>query len=167
MNIDCREYKEYQYLFPEMQKSLTPTSTSTNQITPFVLDMKNANNLSTTINTLYSATINDGIERLIIINNAGVCLEGNTLNVLEETLKVNCLSPAFISEYFISYFLSTFSGETCGEIYENNLVDKLVLLKELVIVNISSGDGEVVYLHSDIQKQLNAITTYQVNNDNN
>jgi hypothetical protein len=62
---------------------------------------------------------------------------------MKESLEINCLGPAFLCELFFNYA-------------NNDLSNKIS------IINVSSGDGELVFLHSEIQRQINAIETYKV-----
>ena len=93
------------------------------------------------LSALQSVVAASNHEQLIIINNAGVCLEGNSRSVLQETLRVNCLFPAQL----IGMFVNRSEAEA-----------------ELVVVNVSSGDGELSYLHSDIERRISSLETYQV-----
>lgn len=90
------------------------------------------------------------LERLILINNAGVCLEGNTQDVLLESLTVNCLSPVSICELLISKFQAR---DDAGDDGKGG---------QLTIINVSSGEGELLFLHSDIQDKVAAIGNYEV-----
>jgi short-subunit dehydrogenase involved in D-alanine esterification of teichoic acids len=109
-------------------------------VTPLITDILDISNDFAALQSIVAAKT---YQRLIVINNAGVCLEGNTRSILQETLQVNCLFPAFLSEAFI------------------NRIDAE---KELIVINVSSGDGELSYLHSDIQRKIAGLETFQVSN---
>lgn len=106
-----------------------------------------------------STTIYDNLKtdeddnRVLLINNAGVCLEGNNLASLKESLNVNCLGPAILTEIFISKY-STMN--------EMNPTIENIMKNQLVVINVSSGEGELAFLHSDIQKKISSIETYKV-----
>lgn len=80
-------------------------------------------------------------QSFVLFNNAGVCLPGNTLSVLQTSLLVNCWAPALLSH---ALFRCPFTG------YGRT------------VINVSSGDGELMLLHSEIQKQLQSIGNYEV-----
>jgi len=90
-----------------------------------------------------SATFADlGLEcfdKLVLYNNGGVCLHGSTFEALRDSLIINALSPISLAE----------------------LVMKTFINKEVRVVNISSGEGELIFLHSKLQKELQGITTIQ------
>ena len=77
----------------------------------------------------------------VLFNNAGVCLPGNTLSALHISLLVNCWIPALLSNALFC----------CPSIGSSRTV-----------INVSSGEGELVLLHSDIQKRLQSIDNYEV-----
>lgn len=97
--------------------------------------------LSNDLEAIRSVVSAKKYEQLVIINNAGVCLEGNSHSILQETLQVNCLFPARLIETF-------YNGMDAG--------------KKLVVINVSSGDGELSYLHRDIERRISSLETYQV-----
>lgn len=107
-------------------------------LTPLIIDILDISNDFAALQSILAANT---YQQLIIINNAGVCLEGNTPSILQETVQVNCLFPAFLSEAFI---------------------DGIGAEKELIVVNVSSGDGELSYLHSDIERRITKLETFQV-----
>jgi short-subunit dehydrogenase len=109
-------------------------------VIPLIIDILDTVNDFAALQSIVAANT---YQRLIIINNAGVCLEGNTASILQETLQVNCLFPAALSDAFIS---------------------RVDAGKELIVVNVSSGDGELSYLHSDIARRITKLKTYQVPN---
>lgn len=118
---------------------------SFSNIVPLIMDMNDIkSNLQPLSDLIF---LNKSVRKLVLINNAGVCLEGNTRNILQESLDVNCLSPIYLSELLIKEFSSP---------------SHLMNGDQLTIINISSGDGELVYLHTDIERKISAIKTFQV-----
>ena len=111
----------------------------TSNITRLIIDLDDMNSSSNTIEAL---TETRKFAKLTLINNAGVCLEGNSQAVLEKSLTVNCISPAKINEILIALSI------------RKNF--------ELTIINISSGEGELVFLQTDIQKQIALLETHKV-----
>lgn len=126
------------------QAASDPTAISSSQIIPFIINMLDTNSISADIQNVFGDKIMSN--RLLLVNNAGVCLEGCTIEALKESLEVNCIGPAFLSELFLNYA---------------NIDDK-EFCNQISIINVSSGDGELVFLHSEIQRQINAIETYKV-----
>lgn len=76
----------------------------------------------------------------LLLNNAGVCLEGSTFNSLRESLVVNAVSPITLSERII---------QSCSS------------KVRISIINISSGDGELSYLNSELQAIIDKICTME------
>lgn len=111
----------------------------TSSITRLIINLEDLTSVSKTFETLTSA---ETFGRLILINNAGVCLEGNSLELLEESLTVNCVSPAKIND-----ILAALTART-------NI--------ELTVVNISSGEGELVFLETGIQEKITLLETHEV-----
>ena len=69
---------------------------------------------------------------LVIINNAAICLEGNNKEIFIKILFVNCIFP-----YLFTTKMST-------------------------VINICSGDGELVCIHSSIQDSIQNIKNQKV-----
>jgi NAD(P)-dependent dehydrogenase (short-subunit alcohol dehydrogenase family) len=82
-----------------------------------------------------------------LINNAGIFLEGRCHDAFKESLRVNCLAPAMLTE-------QVFSAE---KQWDNDAADV-----SRTIVNISSGEGELIFLHSRLQRELQSIDSFEV-----
>jgi short-subunit dehydrogenase len=133
-------YRSAEKLKSASEKFSANTSNKiTPNITQLIIDLDDLTSASQTFEILAAAK---KIRRLILINNAGVCLEGNSQEFLEESLTVNCLSPAKLNDIL-----------TALTVRENI---------ELTIVNVSSGEGELVFLASDIQKEIILLETHEV-----
>ncbi len=76
--------------------------------------------------------------RRILINNAGVCLEGSTREALRKSLQVNFFAPISLIERSLSH--------------PHPSTD---------IINVSSGDGEQQFLNSDIVSGLNVCSSIE------
>lgn len=100
--------------------------------------MCNVHNASSSLITYLAENKRDNV---VVINNCGICLEGTSQEIFMESLQVNCLSPMHINELFIS---------------------ELKNKEELTIVNISSGEGELVFINSEFQERINGLENYQV-----
>lgn len=74
----------------------------------------------------------------LVINNAGVCEEGNRVRTYARALRVNAAAPVAICTVALSRMRSRGFGR---------------------IINVSSGDGERVFLHSSVREQLEACGT--------
>lgn len=79
-------------------------------------------------------------EHMILINNAGVCLPGSDKEILKQSIALNTLLPLILAKEMEKFAV-------------NNQE------KRVTVVNISSGDGELVYLHSDIAQRIASIET--------
>ena len=122
----------------EAEAHCSSDSTYSSRIDRVVIDMSN---IHTASSSLLPYFVDMRRDHMVVINNAGVCLEGASKETFMESLQVNCLSPMHINELFIS---------------------ELQNGKELTIVNISSGEGELVFLNSESQRRINELKTYQV-----
>lgn len=76
--------------------------------------------------------------RRILINNAGVCLEGSTREALRKSLQVNFFAPVSLIERSLSH--------------PHPSTD---------IINVSSGDGEQQFLNSEIISSLNSCSSIE------
>lgn len=87
---------------------------------------------------------------IIIFNNAAVCLENSVPDALSKSIYVNCIGPSSLAQAIVADYCSK---------------------SNITVVNISSGDGELICLHSDIQTSLSRIgdmhvrtsTDFQIN----
>ena len=78
---------------------------------------------------------NENEQHIILINNAAVCLSGNSNDIKEETLLVNTIAPIKLSTLLYNDH----------RLYKNN---------KITIINISSGEGELIYLNTKIQSDI-------------
>jgi NAD(P)-dependent dehydrogenase (short-subunit alcohol dehydrogenase family) len=69
----------------------------------------------------------------IIINNAAICSEGWSMDVVRQTLRTNVLGPIALTHGLLPGMLHRRRG---------------------FVINISSGDGELVYLSTALQEEL-------------
>lgn len=72
----------------------------------------------------------------ILINNAAICIPGWSKDVVKTTLRTNLLGPVALI---------------------NGLVPDMLQRDQGIVINISSGDGELVYLHSELQAAICAV----------
>lgn len=110
-------------------------SESTGRFSPIYMDVKDIveNDVLTTLS---------GASGIIVFNNAGVCHKGCSIEILKETLLVNSLAPIRLSQLYMLHGLAS-------------------ELDRVTVINVSSGDGELALLHSDIQRDLNKLTTME------
>jgi NAD(P)-dependent dehydrogenase (short-subunit alcohol dehydrogenase family) len=88
-------------------------------------------------------------KQVILFNNAGVCIEGNSHAALENSLLVNCLGPAHLTELTINSV-------------KNSPLERNANDRSLTVINVSSGEGELLFLNSHVQDELRSIKTYEV-----
>eukprot|EP01041_Mallomonas_annulata_P008371 gene8371-17252_t len=98
------------------------------QIIPLHMDYKDI------LSNNFSFKIKNDTSHYIIFNNAGVCLKGSTYNNLFESLQINSLVPIKI----ITNVINEYYSHDCN----------------ISIINISSGDGELSFVHTDLQHKL-------------
>ena len=109
-------------------------------------------------------------QSVTLINNAAVCLEG--------LIFLSFLPTYFVHSFFLCYQVSLTARCSLGS--SKDILSKSILVNAVgplefsttmiencrnndhtrcTIVNISSGDGEISYLHSDIQKRIKKVKT--------
>lgn len=81
-----------------------------------------------------------GVSVLALVNNAAVCERGSSPDVLSRALRVNALSAIGLLRSALPGMRNAGYGR---------------------VINVSSGDGELVYLHSTVRDQLLACSTVQ------
>jgi NAD(P)-dependent dehydrogenase (short-subunit alcohol dehydrogenase family) len=74
----------------------------------------------------------------ILINNAAVCCEGWSADVVRRTFRTNVLGPLALRDGLLPGMLQRRRG---------------------FVINISSGDGELLYLHTSLQKEFCAVAS--------
>ena len=79
----------------------------------------------------------------IHINNAGICHRGLSRSIFAQSIEVNSLAPIRLAQHII---LNNSIQTSCN----------------ISIINISSGDGEIVYLNSYLQRRLMDINSIEV-----
>lgn len=82
---------------------------------------------------------------VILINNAGVCLEGTGFDVMQESLQVNAVASINLMRFIFDTMRQSITGRCKDDVEKKQL---------LSMVNISSGDGELAYVHTMIRHQL-------------
>ena len=106
-------------------------------LNPFALDLKDVTVGLETIGKIISKQVSNEI---ILINNAAICPVGMDRNTLRHTLQINTLCPIIISKSVAKY------------VEKYNQINKEKV--KLSIINISSGDGELVYLQTAFKDEL-------------
>lgn len=79
-------------------------------------------------------------DEVVIINNAGVCISGSSRSALQESLDINTIYPIRLARGVLFSPLL----ESC----------------DVTVVNVSSGDGELTWLHSDLAAAIEGINTF-------
>jgi hypothetical protein len=137
-------------------KLLNIFPTRSNMLKPFHLDIMIPNNekesfldhfvwdsaLLTTSHQLYSTIFETSQpSSLLLLNNAAVCLEGASPRAMAQSLLINTLLP-----YTMTMKLLELAPTTA----------------HVTVVNISSGDGELVMLHSDLASRIAFLSSLKV-----
>mmetsp|Transcript_15744 Transcript_15744/g.36009 ORF Transcript_15744/g.36009 Transcript_15744/m.36009 type:complete len:271 (-) Transcript_15744:733-1545(-) len=81
----------------------------------------------------------------ILVNNAAICVPGAGREILKQTLQVNFHGPARLSKLLMHHMAEKCEKNACGGI----------------IINISSGDGELACLNSELRRVLEEVQTEQ------
>jgi hypothetical protein len=92
------------------------------------------------------------IDHQIFVFNGAVCLSGNSIETMKESLQVNTLAPLYLAQSILSMFhceMNPFDEE----IDEKN--------KKITLLFVSSGDGEKSMINSEIVKKLESIDTFE------
>ena len=134
------------------------SSSNSNYVIPFQLELDRIHNNNLQLDNLYKhldSHIND-LDHVILVNNAAISLPTTDHQSLISTLTVNCYAPYLLTQALIQYILS---NENDLSISNDN---KKSLSRRLTVVNVSSGDGELVYLSSYIQREIISIHTLKV-----
>lgn len=84
------------------------------------------------------ATFAEDHEVDVLINNAAVCIPGWEHEVVQQTLRTNLLGPQALARALLPGMLERGRGH---------------------VLHVSSGDGELTYLHSALQAELRAATS--------
>jgi NAD(P)-dependent dehydrogenase (short-subunit alcohol dehydrogenase family) len=115
---------------------------------PDIVNMRDANTLRRFVdeNIAQRAML---MKQVILFNNAGVCIEGTSHSALEDSLLVNCLGPARLTELTINSI-------------KHSPLERSGDDRSLTIINVSSGEGELLFLNSRVQDELRSIKTYEV-----
>lgn len=82
-----------------------------------------------------------------VFNNAGVCIEGASLETLQQTMEVNYWGPVHMIEAFRSVSPPLDSKSPPPIEFKPT------------VINISSGEGELVYLCTALQDMLSSVTS--------
>ena len=111
-------------------------------IRPFYIDA-----LATDIKSHFLMNWNlENNANLYVINNAGIFLSGITDKTVYDSIAVNVNLPVQFMLHMISY---------CQK-----KPLELKSCQQINIINISSGDGEVAYLNTDLSNDISAISNY-------
>ena len=75
---------------------------------------------------------------VVLFNNAAVCLEGIDHPSLQESIQTNAIFPAYLAQ---------------------QVVENIGSEQNVTVVNVSSGDGELVFLNSEIRAQIESVAS--------
>jgi len=79
-----------------------------------------------------------------LINNAGICIQGNSRSTLLETLATNFWGPLNLTKELLESFRTDINKGSDAK---------------MIVINISSGEGELCYLSSNIEKRFRSSQT--------
>ena len=103
------------------------------EIKPFHDDLeKNPNNLPVLLNPNGKSSV--------FVNNAAVCLKGSSRETLQKSIKINTISPL---------------SRTMNLVHLTNTGN-------ITIINVSSGDGDMVFLNTYLQRRFEGISNLPV-----
>lgn len=104
-----------------------------------------------------------GFSSLTIVNNAAICLEGTFLFFIFVLLIMTPTSPIGASRETMSRSLLVNSVKPVE--FASSLIEICQQHKSLkcTVINVSSGDGELVYLNSDLSARLLNVDNLKVN----
>ena len=91
-------------------------------------------------------TVHATLVHYVLINAIGVCCEGNSMAAASESVRVNALAPLVLARDFIQ------DGRLCAERGEDTM-------PAVTIINISSGEGELAFLHTDLARLISEISS--------
>ena len=123
---------------------ITPLYCNLNQREDALLDAdRGINSISEQITSLVEGMMSSAgsFEHIVLFNNAAVCPESSCSDkaVLRDALRINAIFPTLLTKELVAS--ATIRG------------------KNVTVVNISSGDGELAYLHPSIQDALSRVNT--------
>lgn len=81
-------------------------------------------------------------KRVNLINAAGVCLQGTGSDVISDSVRINSLLPVLLGQQILSMLYSPSPAIAAAS------------LPTIKCINISSGDGELCYLRSDLAESI-------------
>lgn len=108
--------------------------------------------LPTRLSSLMQSVNLGNTESIVLINNAGVCLPGTDLNVMQRHLLVNTIIPILLSREMLRLKETMHSIQNDND--DNNKSGKDI---DMSIVNISSGDGELSFLDGELREHISGI----------
>ncbi len=85
------------------------------------------------------------VDHHVLVNCAGIRLLGPTQIAMKQSIRCNTLLPILLAKHFINQY----------RMYIKNCSGFQRPPRSLRIINIGSGDGESVFIHSDIIRRLN------------
>lgn len=97
------------------------------------LDLREVDESALSTSPLWSQSLSD--EQNILINVAGVCLSGSTADVIHASLAVNAIKPIALTK------------------------SAILVHERLTVINVSSGEGELAFLNSEVIHELNKISS--------
>ena len=138
----------------------TLSSSRSYNVIPFPLELDHIHDNKLQLDKLYNildSHINE-LEHVILVNNAAICVPTTDHQSLISTLTVNCYAPHLLTQALLQYIQTNQDSMSSPDVNDKSLSPP----QRLTVVNISSGDGELVYLSSDILREIASIHTLKV-----
>ncbi len=140
---DCTIYTSYRDEYKRNCLFDIAIDSSANKVNLFKLDLEHTERL------FLPFTHSARNDHVVLVNAAGICLQGSSKTALKRSLSVNLISPVLLSLLALSHWsrrgrsaAATTTG-TCS------------------IVNINSGDGELGNLRSDVADAVRTVSSLE------
>lgn len=147
LNRDCDTYFTYR----DLNKAQSLGADLSNGL---YLDLANLNqvgfSISQNFECLQALPSFEDCDEYVLINNIGIGLSGHTQTALIKSLRINCLATVSVSEFLVDRLRKWLVSHSTRP--------------KLTVINVSSGDGELVFLYSNIRQQIESLDSIKVSN---
>jgi len=101
---------------------------------------------------LQSLPLFDNCDEYVLINNVGIGLIGKEeQQALRTSIQINCLATISIAEFLVNKFSEV-------------VISRSTRPSRLTVVHVSSGDGELLFLHSNVKRRIESLQSIKVSN---
>lgn len=142
-------------------EKLTKSSQPLGNVQLFFVDLLDQNKLE-----IPSFSRCQTARELVLVNAAGVCLAGASPDVLRTSMQVNFIAPTILAITTIDRLTKSCTNdasdgnqpdESSSKSENSNSVGDDRALSALTIINVSSGDGELCFITSEIASRLRVV----------